>query len=76
MPEVVIKFNLPEEKEDFEIAMAGIKRLCALDDVSNDIFRAGRKYGHIKNRKLTDAEVEFLGEIEEVINTILREHDL
>lgn len=76
MPKAILEYNLPEDQEDFKIAQEGIKRYCAMDDIHNRIFRSGRKYGHIGEKKLTEEQVDFLEEIETIYQAILAEHDL
>lgn len=44
MPSITIKFNLPEESEEYKIASKASDYYCALDDF-REVLRAERKYG-------------------------------
>ena len=46
MPIVTLKYKLPEEKIEFELASKGINYHNALWDVANEIFRPICKYGY------------------------------
>lgn len=37
MPKAILEFNLPEEREDFELHMNASKYFCAIHDIKNYI---------------------------------------
>lgn len=43
-----LTFNLPEDREEFEIAQNGIRYLSALEEIKN-LLRNEVKYGGVKN---------------------------
>lgn len=46
MPKAVLEFQLPEEREEFELAMNGAALAAFHDDVGNHVFRPARKHGY------------------------------
>lgn len=44
MSKAILEFSLPEEKEEFQIAVNAMSYKCALDDVYQQIFRRRIKY--------------------------------
>jgi len=65
--EAILKFNLPEESEDFEYAMNGVKYKIVIDDFMNHL-RSKLKYEdlspelHDEIDKLRDTLVSLLHE--------------
>lgn len=53
-------FNLPEEREEFELAQNGVNFSIALNEIKNEIFRPARKHGY------NDANIQKL--VEELDN--------
>lgn len=47
---VLLRFDLPEDKEEYEDAMNGSRYKCQLDDVWNNVFRPSRKHGYSNTR--------------------------
>lgn len=45
-----LKFTLPEEREEFEDAMAGSSNKSRLDEIVQQIFRPARKHGYSDQR--------------------------
>lgn len=54
MPEVNLKFNLPEEQREFQDAVKASDYYLALWDVSQEVFRPARKHGY------SDSEIQKL----------------
>jgi len=46
MPKVTMEFDLPEEKEEFNLAYKGIDYSVALVRVHNELLRPHRKHGY------------------------------
>lgn len=46
MPKAYLKFNLPEESEDFELALKGASTHYKLEEVWDRVFRPYRKHGY------------------------------
>lgn len=42
----ILEFNLPEDREDFEIYRKAIDMSITLDDLGNEVFRPARKHGY------------------------------
>lgn len=59
----ILEFNLPEEKEEFEMASNALNLSVALFDIQQEVFRPARKHGYIdeklnmllKNKKVAEA---------------------
>ena len=67
MSKAILEFNLPEDREDFEMAQNGWKFRVALQEIDEDLLRALVKYDAPKGTetselysKLTDAEKEIV----------------
>ena len=45
MPEVIIKFNLPDEQDEYNTVFHASKLFCALHDITQQL-RTWYKYGH------------------------------
>jgi hypothetical protein len=50
MPKVIIEFNLPEEKEDFSMAIKAGGAFSFLHKVENFVFRPARKNGYSESK--------------------------
>ena len=50
---VLLKFNLPEDREEYENAMNGSKYASQLEEVTQRIFRPARKHGY-SDRKIQE----------------------
>lgn len=46
MPKAILEFNLPEEKEEFELANKAAAMSIALFDTRQEVFRPSRKHGY------------------------------
>jgi len=42
----ILKFNLPEEREDFELAQKAAAMSIAIENIGNEVFRPARKHGY------------------------------
>ncbi len=51
--QAILKFKLPEEQEEYELAVNGGKANAALFDVRQEIFRPARKHG-FSDKKIQD----------------------
>jgi len=52
----ILEFTLPEETEEYELAMNGAKAAQKLDDVWNHVFRPHYKHGYPDEELQTLAE--------------------
>ena len=50
MPEVTIKFNLPEEEHELQTALRANALAVIVDEVDNRVFRPARKHGYSDSR--------------------------
>ena len=57
----ILKFKLPEDQEDFELALKGSEYYCKLLELQNEI-RKELKY----NEKLSDESIEILERLREL----------
>jgi hypothetical protein len=46
MPKVTLTYQLPEEREEFELAVNGAKASVKLEDIWNEVFRPHLKHGY------------------------------
>lgn len=88
MPTVTLTFNLPEEQEEFDLAIHGSDAATALEQVRSEIFRPARKHGYSEERirKFIDrinmqfpeggVAEEFIGLLEDRFTEIMQYHDL
>lgn len=82
MPKAVLEFNLPEEREDFEEALAGWSYRLALSEVMEQVFRPARKHGYNNEevryllKKLGPEGNELIGLLEEMAYGIINERNL
>ena len=66
MPECILKFNLPEEKSEFEMSYKGQDYRIIIDNIDNKL-REFQKYGH--TFKSADELLSFIREfISELLN--------
>jgi hypothetical protein len=75
----ILKFNLPEEQEEFTAAIEGANYIACLRDISNQVFRPARKHGYTDGRIeaiLRDNEIgyELIELLEEKFTDILAEN--
>jgi hypothetical protein len=75
MPKILIEFNLPEEKEEYEVYSKAMDMHSALWEYSQDVLRKLDKYGyHPSGRELTEEEAKIVGLIREEFYRILGEY--
>jgi hypothetical protein len=67
MPKAVLEFNLPEEKEEFELAQRGISYKIVLDDLDNWL-RAKVKY--------EDMNIISVNSVREKLRELMEEQEL
>jgi hypothetical protein len=85
----VLQYKLPDESEEYEVAMAGGRALSALYDIRQEIFRPMRKHGYTDARVtgLIDkinaflpaddcAVEELIGLLEEKFSSIITEYNI
>lgn len=76
-----LEFNLPEEREEFQLALKGSSMSIALSEIANEIFRPARKHG-FSDKELNDLveknpdAVEIIGMLETKFYEILEENDI
>jgi len=78
MPEIILKFNLPEEQEDFENTINGSKWKSAIWNLDQKL-RSVVKYNNsiIDLQKLaTNEEIEVADKLRELIRELLDEYNL
>lgn len=46
MPKAILEFNLPEERDEHELALNGWRYQCQVDDIWNKVFRPRHKHGY------------------------------
>lgn len=80
-----LHFNLPEDNEAFETAVAANHLKAAIWDISQRVFRPARKHGYpgTKMSKFLNADgelkeeiAEAIGELEELFYDVLDDHNL
>lgn len=78
MPKVTIKFNLPEENEEFKTTLRAQALASAIHDIREQVFRPARKHGYSEEGllDLTQSEVELIEKLETIFNQILSDHDI
>lgn len=75
----ILEFNLPEEREEFQMASNAVKYSIAIHDIGNEVFRPARKHGYADQElqqlieKNPDA-AEIISLLESKFYEILREH--
>lgn len=87
MPKAIIEFNLPEENDDYELAVNASKMYCILWDLRQNVFRPARKHGYSNpviqamisriNECCQSTEVtaeDLIYELELMFNELLAEH--
>jgi len=50
---ITLTFRLPEDHEEYLLAMGGAAAAAAIDDIKNKIFRPYRKHGY-SNKEMQD----------------------
>jgi hypothetical protein len=58
-----ISFNLPEDREDFDFALNGVKYYCAITEIDNWL-RGLAKYGNIKMVSIEDVREKIRKELD------------
>jgi hypothetical protein len=80
-----LEFNLPEERAEFEAAVAAERMKSLIYDVSQLLFRPARKHGYSDHRmkpfldetgELKADVVEAIGVLEEMFGDLVREHNV
>jgi hypothetical protein len=77
----ILEFNLPEDREEYDIMLKGNDYLSCLYDISMEVFRPARKHGYPDKRiqelleKNEDA-YELIGLLEEKFADILTQHEV
>lgn len=69
--EAILKFNLPEEHDEFNDAVKGTDYLYALNKIK-EYLRSELKY----NQNLTDIEYKTIEKVREEFNGILTDNDI
>ncbi len=70
MPKAILEFNLPEEQDEFRMAIDGIKWHLAVWDL-NEIIRKKLKY-----EELTDVEFEAWDKCQQKLFGVLEDRNL
>lgn len=61
MPKVILEFQLPDEREEFEATVKAMDYRLFAESIYDDIFRPILKYGHhVEEKKLDLNTVEYL----------------
>lgn len=73
----ILEFNLPEEREEFELAQKGLAYKHQLDEVWDKVFRPRHKHGY-GNKILdkfmnTERGQSIMNELESIYQDILKE---
>lgn len=70
---IYVKYDMPDDKEDFELAQKAVRMSIAIDDMWNEVFRPFYKHGY-KNKELNDlTENEDVAKAIELLADIYRE---
>jgi hypothetical protein len=83
MPTGILRFKLPEEEVEFELAQRASDLNGAISDISNEVFRPARKHGYgdeeitelIKKLGESDA-CALIGLLEKKFISILEDRDI
>jgi len=81
MPTVTIKFTLPEERDEYEMANRAMAMAIAIEQIGNEVFRPARKHGYPEQElaslleKCGDAGPELVSALEQKYYEILRENN-
>lgn len=77
MPKVTLEFNLPEDREEYEDTINGVKYKMALDAVWERIFRPRHKHGYANSAIEFSLESEtaqvLMDELEKIYHGIIDE---
>lgn len=80
----ILEFQLPEESEEYQLAVQGAAAAAALDAIRAQIFRPIRKHGYSSDSPIgellekgvhPDPE-ELIGHLEDLFNDILRDYEI
>ena len=80
-----LHFNLPEDQNEFEAAVAAGRMKALLWDIAQEIFRPARKHGYPdismkkftdENGELADNVAEAIGVLEEKFYEMVREYSI
>lgn len=64
-----LRFELPDEMDDFKAAVAGSKNKMLIDDLYDNVFRKYINYDHpILNTSLTDRDQDVIMQIWNEVN--------
>lgn len=72
MPKAILEFNLPEEREEYEMAVKGVDYHIALSDFDNHL-RAIVKYG---DSEYTDEQQAFAQVLRDKLWEIMNDREL
>lgn len=76
----MLEFNLPEEQEEYEIAVKAWKHKHAITRIHQEIFRPHRKHGYsdedLKKLCKNEKVLEAISVLEELFHKILEEEDI
>jgi len=73
MPKVYLKFNLPEEREEYDDAMKGHIYKFNLDNIWNNVFRPRHKHGYNNQRLMELLEDDKCNELMDILENLYRE---
>lgn len=77
-----LTFTLPEEQEEFDLALKGLAAMSALSDVRDQIFRPARKHGYSNVTiseliaKIGDDALDLIHQLECQFQEILYDHEI
>lgn len=77
-----LTFTLPEEQEEFDLALKGLAAMSALSDVRDKIFRPARKHGYSNVTiseliaKIGDDAWDLIHQLECQFEEILYDHEI
>jgi hypothetical protein len=71
----IIEFNLPEDREDFEAAIAGGKSKMLIDTLYDDVFRVMIKYSTFEGEELDDKSYKLVEDIWQKVYAHFYEED-
>lgn len=82
MPTATLKFSLPEEQQDFKLAMQAGAQHSALWAISQEVFRPARKHGYSQQHiaalldKLGEDGTLLIAHLEREFFDILKTYDI
>ena len=73
-----LEYNLPEDMEEYELAMNGGAAHSALVDIAQQVFRPARKHGYSypELKALAEGNEALIAKLEELFYTIVEERGL